>query len=357
MIKAFPRKVNLSSLNKGSSKNRLYLKNKDKILFPLLNKHLVNRAFVIKNKQKNISWKDERSHKGINLYKVNKYKILDCINCGFIHAVPIPKQDYLEKYYLKKYYSQKRKIDYFKEQNKNLSWWKNIFKNRIDKFEKILGRKGSILDVGCGPGFFLKYAKSRGWKVMGIEPSLKAYEYAKRKLNLNIKKLNIDQIKFIGNLKFDVIYSHGVLEHLRKPIDYIRLIKIYLKKRGLVFTSVANDFNLFQYSYTFKKKVKPWWIIPPEHINYFNINSVQKIFHKNGFKTKDIKTSFPIDIFLLMGMDYISNKNLGKNAHTLRKKFEENLKTSGLEDLLISLQDNFTKLNIGRQIDLIVQKR
>ena len=94
-----------------------------------------------------------------------------------------------------------------------------------------------------------------------------------------------------------------------------------------------------------------------EHINYFNINSVQKIFHKNGFKTKDIKTSFPIDIFLLMGMDYISNKNLGKNAHTLRKKFEENLKTSGLEDLLISLQDNFTKLNIGRQIDLIVQKR
>ena len=45
---------------------------------------------------------------------------------------------------------------------------------------------------------------------MGIEPSLKAYEYAK-KLNLKIKKLNIDQIK-LGNLKFDVIYSHGVLD-------------------------------------------------------------------------------------------------------------------------------------------------
>ena len=136
MIKAFPRKVNLSSLNKGSSKKRLYLKNKDKILFPLLDKRLVNRTFVIKNNQKNFSWKDEQSHKAINLYKINKYKILDCINCGFIHAVPIPKQDYLEKYYLKKYYSQKRKLDYFKEQNKNLSWWKNIFKNRIDKFEK-----------------------------------------------------------------------------------------------------------------------------------------------------------------------------------------------------------------------------
>jgi len=33
------------------------------------------------------------------------------------------------------------------------------------------------------------------------------------------------------------------------------------------------------------------------------------------------------------------------------------VKTSGLEDLLVSLQKNFTKLNIGRQIDLIVQKK
>ena len=49
---------------------------------------------------------------------------------------------------------------------------------------------------------------------MGIEPSLKAYEYSKKKLNLDIKKLNIEQISKLGNLKFDVIYSHGVLEHL-----------------------------------------------------------------------------------------------------------------------------------------------
>ena len=58
-----------------------------------------------------------------------------------------------------------------------------------------------------------------------------------------------------------------------------------------------------------------------------------------------------------MGIDYIGKKKLGKDAHNLRKKFEENLKSSGLEDLLVSLQKNFTKLNIGRQIDLIVQKK
>tara|TARA_X000000950_G_scaffold283819_1_gene385522 strand:+ start:405 stop:1451 length:1047 start_codon:yes stop_codon:yes gene_type:complete len=348
----------LSSSSKGTSKNRSYLKNKSKVLFPILSEYSINKNFVLnKSKSKDFSWKDDQTHKGTNLYKIDKYKILNCKNCGFIHAVPIPKKDYLEKYYLKKYYSQKRKLNYFKEQNKNLTWWKNIFKDRINKFEKILGHKGTILDIGCGPGFFLKYAKSKGWKVMGIEPSLRAYEHAKKKLNLNIERLNIDQIASIGDLKFDVIYSHGVLEHLRKPIEYINLLNNYLKKKGIVFTSVANDFNLFQYSYTYGKKIKPWWIIPPEHINYFNVNSIQKLFHKRGFRTKDITTSFPIDMFLLMGIDYIAKKNLGKDAHDFRKKFEENLKISGLEDLLKSLQENFTKLNIGRQIDLIVQKK
>ena len=55
---------------------------------------------------------------------------------GFIHSVPIPKKDYLEKFYLKKYYSQKRKLNYFKDQNENLTWWKNIFKDRMINSKK-----------------------------------------------------------------------------------------------------------------------------------------------------------------------------------------------------------------------------
>ena len=128
----------------------------------------------------------------------------------------------------------KIKLNYFKDQNENLTWWKNIFKDRIDKFEKILGRKGAILDVGCGPGF-LKYAKSRGWKTVGIFFIEKLRIWNKKKLNLDIKKLNIEQISKLGNLKFDVIYSHGVLEHLRKPIEYINLLRTYCKKDLLSF--------------------------------------------------------------------------------------------------------------------------
>ena len=87
MIKAFPRKVNLSSSNKGLSKNTLYLKNKSKVLFPVFNRKQINKNFLLrKSKFKDFSWRDEKIHKGKSLYKINKYRILDCVNCGFIHC-------------------------------------------------------------------------------------------------------------------------------------------------------------------------------------------------------------------------------------------------------------------------------
>ena len=56
------------------------------------------------------------------------------------------------------------------------------FLERLKKFEDILGKTGNVLDIGCGPGFFLRFAKKRGWKVSGIDSSLKAVNYAKKKL-------------------------------------------------------------------------------------------------------------------------------------------------------------------------------
>ena len=43
----------------------------------------------------------------------------------------------------------------------------------------------------------------------------------------------------------DVIHTHGVLEHLEDPDNFLSLAK-NIKKKGLIFTSVANDFNQLQ---------------------------------------------------------------------------------------------------------------
>ena len=89
--------------------------------------------------------------------------------------------------------------------------------------------------------------------------------------------------------------------------------------------SVANDFNIFQFL-SMQNISKPWWIIPPEHINYFRINDIKKLFNKKSFKIIDINSSFPIEIFLLMGQNYIKNNHI-ENIHINKElNLKNNLK-------------------------------
>ena len=337
-------------------KNKKYLKN-NKVLFPTevfinsKNKSTAANAGNLK-KIKYVD-KSKKKHRGVILTTYKNFKIIDCLACKFIHAIPFIDKVDLENFYKKKFYKQNRKKNYFKNQEKDKLWWEKIFKERIKSFEKVLHKKGTILDVGCGPGFFLSYAKNRGWKTYGIEPSQTAVDFANKKLGLKVTTGNLNLLKKFKNI--DVIYTHGVLEHLENPIEFLNLAKKSLSKNGIIFTSVANDFNQIQYAALSAAK-KPWWIMPPEHYNYFNISSIQNLMKKR-FKIIDTKVSFPVDFFILMGLNYVKYKNLGKKIHEMRVAFETNLDEGGLSNLKEELQNSFANLKVGRQIDIICQNK
>mgnify|MGYP001426464879 CR=1 FL=1 len=337
-------------------KNKKYLKTYQ-VLFPIENfTKLEKSSNIIDSKNtKREKYIDERKkvHLGIVVAKQGKFKIIDCIKCEYIHAIPFIKKVNLKKFYHKKFYNQKRKKNYFKNQEKDKIWWNRIFKERLLKFSKILKRKGKILDVGCGPGFFLKFAKQNGWKVYGIDPSIDAVNFGRKKLGIKIEHGEFSLLKKFKNI--DVIYNHGVMEHLEDPINFINLAKKSLSKNGIIFTSVANDFSQIQ-SLALKQTRKPWWIIPPEHYNYFNISSIKNLMKKK-FKIINTNVSFPIDFFILMGQNYIKNKRLGKKIHQMRVLFELNLGMNGFSKLKDEILKGFTKLKVGRQIDLICQKK
>ena len=73
---------------------------------------------------------------------------------------------------------------------------------------------------------------------------------------------------------------------LEDPINFIKQAEKCLSKKGLIFTSVANDFNQIQFLALNHVK-KPWWITPPEHYNYFNMTSIKRLMNRK-FKIKDV---------------------------------------------------------------------
>jgi len=114
----------------------------------------------------------------------------------------------------------------------------NIYRHVLDVLE---GYKnpGSLLDLGCGCGFFLKEARNRGWDITGIDPSEESITYCDRLLGVAVA--NKGTLKDLSKEKvYDVITMINVLDHSTEPWSEIERASILLTPGGLVFLRFPN---------------------------------------------------------------------------------------------------------------------
>jgi SAM-dependent methyltransferase len=231
-----------------------------------------------------------------------------------------------------------------------------VYSERYEIMEKFLGDgRRRLLDIGSGPGFFLLNGKNRGWQVKGIEPSVKAAEHS-HGLGLDVVNDFFSEETSAGLEHFDAVNMSEVLEHISDPMSLLSLVHDQLNEKGLVCIVVPNDFNPFQVVLRDHLEFKPWWVAPPHHINYFNFKSLSRLVKKCGFEVVHKEATFPIDIFLLMGDNYIGNDELGRKCHGKRMNFEINLDRAGVNSLKQGLYQSMAELGLGREVVLYARK-
>jgi SAM-dependent methyltransferase len=303
--------------------------------------------------KKVIEW---QGHVGHILDSINEYNIIECKKCQFKHAVPIPTEKELLNFYTNEFYSIEKPL-FIERMTEDLDWWNLCYDDRYNFIEQQLPNdRRSILDIGSGPGFFLKRGQERGWDTLGVEPSHQAHEYSTKVLDLNVENgfFNSDMC---GRLKdFDVIHMSEVLEHIPNPEDLLELVYNQLSSGGLLCIAVPNDYSPLQTAASRTLGHKSWWIGPPQHINYFNFTSLEKLLTNFGFTVLLKESTFPIDMFLLMGENYIDNEKVGRKCHGMVKEFEKRITETGDKSLKRKLYQKFAELNIGREVIIYVQK-
>jgi cyclopropane-fatty-acyl-phospholipid synthase len=137
-------------------------------------------------------------------------------------------------------------------------WWDgkemSLEDAQINKYDRILCRIGSpprhILEMGCGWGYFLKLAASRGYRVTGCTISQRQFEYAKE---LNKAEIASGQVTLLledyRNMpgEYDSIVSTGFFEHVGSQywVEHFRKVKQYLKPGGvaMIQTMLCNKFD------------------------------------------------------------------------------------------------------------------
>ena len=80
----------------------------------------------------------------------------------------------------------------------------------------------------------------------------------------------------------------------------------------------------------------------------FDIASLRRLLERCGFEVLHEEASFPIDLFLLMGDDYVGNDALGRACHGRRMAFERNLDRAGMGALKRELYRRLAGLGLGR---------
>ena len=267
-------------------------------------------------------------------------EIIDCKKCEYMHVFPMYSEEELERFY----------EDTFSESTPS-----HLFLEKVYTVKRWI-KKGTVLDIGCWKGTQLEYFMKEGWRCTGIELNRNAASISKSK-GIEVHQISTREFfKRFSRKKWDVINASYILEHISNPDVFLDKIRKNLKNDGILIIEVPNEFNPFQLAYLKKKQLTPYWIALPEHLNYFNKRSLQKLVKRTGWKILHGEVSFPMEMFLLMGDDYLRRKSVGRRS--FRKVVEmENTLMEYDPGLLSKMYSALYKNGIGRSIILYLRNR
>ncbi len=161
------------------------------------------------------------------LLSASEYDLRQCPECGVIRFHPLPGPEELARFYSTAYYS--------------FSRWHDEAKGKV--YARRLSRKrneGTLLDVGCALGYFLKGIRDHSsWKVHGVEFGKDAARFAREKLDLDVHEGDLKSAGYAERF-FDFIHINNVLEHVTDPAGLLRECRRILRDDGVLFLSVPN---------------------------------------------------------------------------------------------------------------------
>lgn len=181
-------------------------------------------------------------------------------------------------------YSQQDLWDAFWERRnaKRIDSWA---KRRISSVLSGYARSGiSVLDAGCGSGYFSSYFISCGCYVYSMDYSDKALEITKEitghKSRAYIKGDVLDERLLIGE-RFDVIFTDGLLEHYSKERQdrLITNMKRLKKDKGYMINFVPNRASTWNLARPFYINIKERPFAMGEFIDLHKRNGLDIVLH------------------------------------------------------------------------------
>ena len=194
--------------------------------------------------------------------------IVRCAQCGHMQLARMPADDELLGLY-----SHAEATEYVEEEaGQRLT--ANHALDRIERWQA----PGRLLDLGCWVGFLPAEARSRGWRVRGVEPSGWAAAWARERLGLDVLEASLFDAP-LEEGAWDAVVLGDVIEHLTDPAAALDRVRALLAPGGVVYLALPDAGSRLA-----RRMGARWWSVLPTHVQYFTRDSMATLLRRRGFQ-------------------------------------------------------------------------
>jgi len=213
----------------------------------------------------------------VRRYTFGPRSVMYCRVCQLGQLAPMPTDEELAALYGSQQYFEGTDRVGYTDYHADAPQFVRTFRNKLQKLLSS-GPVRDLLEVGCGPGYFLLEARHAGIAgVVGVDRNPWAIDEVRRHgLEAHVGSLDV----LAADRTFDAVVMLDVLEHITEPVPFLAEIRRRLRPGGRVFIMTPNIRSLLA-----QVSGQRWVSFKiPEHVFYYSPHSIRLLLERCGFE-------------------------------------------------------------------------
>lgn len=208
--------------------------------------------------------------------------MVKCRKCGLVRSDPVVDFNTLHELYRASTFTYEEEVAPLRA----------TYGRYLDRASRGLETRDTLLEVGCGNGFFLEEARNRGWrKVLGVEPSTDAIAHADPGVRNSIT-CDMMRSGLFPRESIDMICLFQVFDHLPDPAAVLEACAETLRPGGRI---LCLNHNVEAASAKLLGERSP--IVDVEHTYLYSPRTLSALFESRGFtvlETGPVFNTYPL---------------------------------------------------------------